>query len=66
MTCGDGDSRVTKTPKDESSGGHGAVMHLFGHGRLSYVQIPAIDVRESAKFYQKVFGWKVRGDGAIT
>jgi predicted enzyme related to lactoylglutathione lyase len=39
-------------------------MHLFGHGRLSYVQIPAIDVRASARFYEHVFGWKVRGGGA--
>jgi hypothetical protein len=39
-------------------------MHLFGHGRLSYVQIPAIDVRASAAFSEKVFGWKVRGGGA--
>ena len=35
--------------------------HLFGHGRLSYVQIPAIDVDESAKFYEKVFDWQVGG-----
>ena len=35
--------------------------HLFGHGRLSYIQIPAIDVRESAKFYEAVFGWNLRG-----
>lgn len=39
-------------------------MHLFGHGRLSYVQIPAIDVRASARFYERVFGWKARGDGS--
>jgi hypothetical protein len=38
-------------------------MHLFGHGRLSYVQIPAIDVRASATFCEKVFGSKIRGDG---
>jgi predicted enzyme related to lactoylglutathione lyase len=37
--------------------------HLFGHGRLSYVQIPARDTRVSADFYQKVFDWKPRGDG---
>ena len=43
------------------SGGEPA--HLFGHGRLSYIQIPAIDVRESARFYQTVFGWESRGDG---
>jgi len=38
-------------------------QHLFGHGRLSYVQIPAVDVRTSATFYETVFGWKARGDG---
>ena len=35
--------------------------HLFEHGRLSYVQIPALDVKTSAAFYESVFGWKVRG-----
>ena len=35
--------------------------HLFGHGRLSYTQIPASDVRKSAAFYASVFGWQVRG-----
>jgi len=35
--------------------------HLFGHGRLSYIQIPAKSVRESATFYAGVFGWEVRG-----
>jgi predicted enzyme related to lactoylglutathione lyase len=33
-------------------------QHLFGHGRLSYVQIPSLDVGTSAAFYEKVFGWK--------
>lgn len=37
--------------------------HLFPHGRLSYVQIPAADTRASAAFYEKVFGWQLRGDG---
>jgi predicted enzyme related to lactoylglutathione lyase len=35
--------------------------HLFGHGRLSYVQIPAVDVRASSDFYARVFGWQARG-----
>ena len=39
-------------------------QHLFGHGRLSYVQIPALDIGASAAFYEKVFGWKLRGGGA--
>jgi len=38
--------------------------HYFGHGHLSYVQIPALDVRQSAEFYANVFGWKPRGGSA--
>lgn len=37
--------------------------HLFEHGRLSYIQIPATDVRASADFYAGVFGWQVGGGG---
>jgi predicted enzyme related to lactoylglutathione lyase len=37
--------------------------HLFGHGRLSYIQIPSINVKKSADFYTNVFGWKIRGGG---
>jgi predicted enzyme related to lactoylglutathione lyase len=33
--------------------------HLFEHGCLSYLQIPATDVRASGKFYASVFGWEV-------
>ena len=29
------------------------------HGQLSYLQIPAIDVRRSAEFYARVFGWHI-------
>lgn len=35
--------------------------HRFGHGRLSYTQIPAADVRLSATFDADIFGWQVRG-----
>jgi catechol 2,3-dioxygenase-like lactoylglutathione lyase family enzyme len=45
-------------------GSDGESSHLIGHGRLSYVQIPAINVDESAKFYEEVFGWQVRGGTA--
>ncbi|MGH9879834.1 MAG: VOC family protein [Pyrinomonadaceae bacterium] len=48
--------------QDETADLNRPATHLFGHGRLSYMQIPAIDVRESARFYEKVFGWEVRGD----
>jgi predicted enzyme related to lactoylglutathione lyase len=36
-----------------------AQTHAIDHGTLSYLQIPAVDVQESAAFYQKVFGWKI-------
>ena len=35
--------------------------HPFRHGRLAYIQIPALDVRASAAFYKDIFGWQIRG-----
>ena len=37
------------------------------HGKICYIEIPAIDVRRSSEFYAKVFNWQLRtrGDGAI-
>ncbi len=29
-------------------------------GKLSYIQIPAIDAEVSAAFYRDVFGWTIR------
>ena len=42
-------------------------MPDYGNGKICYVEIPATDVRRSADFYQKSFGWEIRkrGDGAI-
>ena len=53
---------MTSSQHGDDVGG-GAPRHMFGHGRLSYVQIPALDVRASARFYESVFAWKSRGDG---
>jgi predicted enzyme related to lactoylglutathione lyase len=35
-------------------------------GKICYIEMPAVDVRRSAEFYEKVFGWRIRkrGDGA--
>lgn len=35
-------------------------------GKICYIEIPAINVSESAQFYQQVFGWHIRqhDDGA--
>jgi predicted enzyme related to lactoylglutathione lyase len=36
------------------------------NGKICYLEMPATDPAESAAFYSKVFGWRVRqrGDGA--
>jgi predicted enzyme related to lactoylglutathione lyase len=31
----------------------------FTHGQLGYLQIPALDLEASARFYERVFGWRV-------
>ena len=38
----------------------------LANGKICYIEIPAIDVRLSADFYEKVFGWRIRqrGDGS--
>jgi predicted enzyme related to lactoylglutathione lyase len=38
----------------------------LANGKICYLEIPAVDVRSSAEFYEKVFGWRIRkrGDGA--
>jgi predicted enzyme related to lactoylglutathione lyase len=37
------------------------------NGKICYLQIPTINIAESAKFYSKVFGWNIRtrSDGTI-
>ncbi len=39
----------------------------LGNGKICYLEIPAADISQSAKFYATVFGWQVRrrGDGSI-
>jgi predicted enzyme related to lactoylglutathione lyase len=39
----------------------------LGHGKICYLEIPAIDIARSSAFYQAVFGWQVRrrGDGHL-
>ncbi|MBA3906021.1 MAG: VOC family protein [Pseudonocardiales bacterium] len=34
------------------------------HGKIDYLQLPALDIARSAAFYEKVFGWKVELDYA--
>jgi predicted enzyme related to lactoylglutathione lyase len=39
----------------------------FANGKICYIEIPAVDVRRSAGFYEKVLGWRTRqrNDGSI-
>lgn len=39
----------------------------IGNGKICYIEIPAINIAQSAEFYETVFGWQIRtrGDGAI-
>ena len=45
-----------------TTGATGVDSRLMKHGKLSYIEIPALDTLQSADFYAKVFGWNVRGD----
>jgi predicted enzyme related to lactoylglutathione lyase len=44
------------TPNDEPES---AGASLPAHGQLTYLQIPAMNVPESAIFYERIFGWQV-------
>ncbi len=34
----------------------------FANGKICYIEIPALNIQQSAKFYQTVFGWNIRED----
>ena len=40
----------------------------FGNGKICYIEIPAININDSASFYYSVFGWNVRtsNDGSLS
>lgn len=48
----------------EATNATGVENRLARHGSLTYLHIPAIDVQQSATFYEQVFGWSIsrRGD----
>jgi len=43
-------------------------MPTLAHGKVAYIEIPALDVQRSAGFYAQVFKWKIgkRGDGSTS
>lgn len=38
----------------------------YANGKICYIEMPAVNVTQSASFYKEVFGWNIRqrGDGA--
>ena len=52
--------------KSRKSGRAKSVPMSLPHGKICYIEIPAVDVARSVRFYRGVFGWKIRrrGDGA--
>jgi predicted enzyme related to lactoylglutathione lyase len=44
----------------EAANSTGVEARLSRHGGFSYLHIPAIDVHQSAAFYEQVFGWTIR------
>jgi uncharacterized protein len=45
--------------EETAKSGTGVDASLARHGGLSYLEIPALDARKSAAFYQNVVGWMV-------
>ena len=41
-----------------------ARMAGLTHGQLCYLQVPALDIQQSAQFYATVFGWHVEPNGS--
>ena len=39
----------------------------FANGKICYLEMPALNIMESAAFYSNVFGWlmRTRGDGSL-
>jgi uncharacterized protein len=35
------------------------------NGKICYIEIPANDIRRSAEFYRRVFGWNIRQRGDV-
>ena len=50
---------MTNQDAEPQSAGTGVSEQLARHGGLSYLEIPALDIQQSASFYEKVFGWRL-------
>ncbi len=62
MTTPPGEAAPQTAGAAGATGATGGEPRVFRPGGISYLRIPARDVRQSASFYRAVFGWKVRDD----
>ncbi len=37
----------------------------YGNGKICYIEMPSVDLKQSAEFYCKVFGWRAAGAGRL-
>jgi predicted enzyme related to lactoylglutathione lyase len=58
--------RNSRGKKEKKSMSTPASSPNYRTGKICYIEIPAIDISESASFYQRAFGWHIRqrGDGS--
>jgi uncharacterized protein len=52
---------VEKGQEQARTSDQGVGASLARNGGLSYLEIPAVDARQSSAFYEKVLGWNLRG-----
>src|SRR5436309_2038179 len=57
-------SMAQKSREETRDSGTGVDARVARHGGLSYVEIPATDLRQSAAFYEKVLGWNLDWRGS--
>ena len=53
---------TSKKQKPQPKPASGVDESLKRPGGLSYLEIPATDIRQSAAFYKAVLGWKIHGN----
>jgi predicted enzyme related to lactoylglutathione lyase len=51
---------VAEPDQAKKPSGGGVDATLTRHGGLSYLEIPAVDARRSAAFYEMVLGWRIQ------
>jgi predicted enzyme related to lactoylglutathione lyase len=56
----EGRKSMTQKVEQEKTEIGGVEGQLAKHGKVSYMEIPALDAGQSAAFYENVFGWSIR------